>query len=255
MTILLGSVALEPNRWGQVDPRRRATISLAGWLPSILDAGFDGVEIWEDHLDDAVQAADLGLTFLNTYVSFDDPDDGRREAVADRARSAQASAVKFNVGTDPSRTPDYAARIARWCDALPATTRALCECHAGTCADDPMVAARLFDAAGPPDRVGAIVHTHESDDHLRERFDAYGDRITHVHVNHLDGSLAAPRLRDVRDRVAAKAALLGDLGFRGSWTIEFVHGTSTVDDRVELLVAAAVDDLHVLADVLGGSAP
>ena len=96
----------------------------------------------------------------------------------------------------------------------------------------------------------AIVHTHEDDDHLRARFDAYGERITHVHVNHLDGALAAPRLADVVDALAAKVGLLAELGFAGSWTIEFVHGVGTTDDDPAFLVERAADDLVVLREVL-----
>ena len=71
----------------------------------------------------------------------------------------------------------------------------LCECHEHiSIAEDPIVAARLFDEIGS-DRLGAIVHTHEPAEHLRRRFDAYGERISHVHVNYLDmSSLSVPSL-------------------------------------------------------------
>jgi sugar phosphate isomerase/epimerase len=251
-TVLLGTVALEPNRWGMVDASRRATIDLAAWLPAVADAGFDGVELWEDHLDDAVVAGPLPITVLNTYVSFDEPDDTARKTVAERVAHCHASAVKFNVGHDVDAVDDYATRLVAFCDALPPTTRALCECHAGTAAEDPAFAARLLDAAGPPERVGAIVHTHESADHVRARFAAYGERIVHVHVNHLDRAATAPRLRDMRPELVAEVGLLRDLGFDGTWTIEFVHGTSTADDRPDQLIDAAVDDLHVLREVIDG---
>jgi sugar phosphate isomerase/epimerase len=96
----------------------------------------------------------------------------------------------------------------------------------------------------------AIVHSHEPPDRVRARFDAYGDRITHVHVNHLDAG-AAPRLADV-DVLADRVATLRALGFRGSWTIELVHGLLTDRDRPEVLVAQAAEDLGVLRAVLGG---
>src|SRR3954453_866342 len=84
MTVLLGTVALEPNRWGQVDRARRATIDLAEWLPGIAAAGFDGVELWEDPLGDAVLASAVPVAVFNTYVSFDDESGDARAAVVSR---------------------------------------------------------------------------------------------------------------------------------------------------------------------------
>lgn len=258
--VLLGTVALEPNRWGTVDPSGRATTRLSRWLPAVADAGFDGLEVWERHLRDAdeqeaaaVLAHRLPVAVLNSYADLDDPDPAERRAVARWAARAGSRAVKFNVGADPSAAGVYAERVAAWLDDLPPSTRLLCECHAGTAvADDPALAARVLGAAGPPARVGAIVHTHQAPDALRARFAAYGERIAHVHVNMLDpATLTAPRLRDVRTRLEDRVALLRDLGFRGSWTVEFVHGLMTTADHPEALVARAAEDLAVLRQVLG----
>ena len=110
--------------------------------------------------------------------------------------------------------------------------------------------AAIFAAAGPADRLQAIVHTHEAPDLVRARFDAYGERITHVHVNFLDERAHAPALRDARARLEASVALLRSLGFAGTWTLEFVHGTLTDADRPEALLAQAATDLTVLHEVL-----
>src|SRR5262249_54164660 len=159
-------------------------------------AGFDGIELWEDHLDDAVLAGPLPIVVFNTYVSFDEPDDRARRAVVDRIASAHAVAVKFNIGADRQAVGTSARRGAGrgeggggggW-GARPPRTGARGGRRAGRAAEDRAVAARLLDAAGPTNRVGAIVHTHESADQLRARFAAYGERIAHVHVNHLDAS-------------------------------------------------------------------
>lgn len=241
MTVLLGTVALEPNRW-----RRGEAIDLAPFLDDIAAAGFDGIELWERHLSDAVLAHPLPVTIFNTYASFDDADPARRRAVASAAEAAGAIGVKFNVGNDPSAVDAYAERVESW---LPPGITPLCECHAGiSVAEDPALAAKLFAAAGPS--VGAIVHTHESEAHLRTRFAAYGERIRHAHVNFLDEG-RAPRLADRRDDLAATVALLRSLGFDGSWTIEFVEGTSTERDVPALLLAQAIEDLGVLREVLG----
>ena len=118
-------------------------------------------------------------------------------------------------------------------------------------AKNPAVAAAVLAAGGPPERVQAIVHTHDDPDHLRARFDAYGERITHVHVNFLDQRGQAPRLVEVRDRLEAQVELLGGLGFDGSWTLEFVAGVSTPDDRPERLMDQAAEDLVVLRELVG----
>ena len=45
-TVLLGSIAIEPNRWATIHADHRATVDLASWMDLIADAGFDGVEVW-----------------------------------------------------------------------------------------------------------------------------------------------------------------------------------------------------------------
>jgi len=51
--VLLGTVLLEPNRWGQIDPQRRSTLDVVDYLDRITEVGFDGIEIWEDHFIEA----------------------------------------------------------------------------------------------------------------------------------------------------------------------------------------------------------
>lgn len=250
VTVLLGTVAIEPNRWGTIDRSRRATVDVAPWLASIAEAGFDGIELWDGHLDDEVLAGPLPVTVFNSYVSFDDDDSARRADVAADVARTGCRAVKFNVGRSAGQEQAYARRVGEWRAQLPEAVALLCECHAGTIAEDPAVAARVLAAAGPPERVGAIVHTHEETAQLQARFEAYGERIAHVHVNFLDGG-RAPRLADVRPELEEKLALLRSLGFTGSWTIEFVAGVLTDRDHPEHLVAQAADDLAVLREVLG----
>jgi sugar phosphate isomerase/epimerase len=258
-TVLLGTVALEPNRWATVDPSGAPLTEIAEWVTAIAAAGFDGLELWERHLPvdpDAgatLLAGPLPITVFNTYVSFDDSDPAQRRAVAERVARCGSRAVKYNVGADPSRLDVYAERVRAWLDLLPSETAILCECHEGTAsADNPAATARFFDAVGEAARVQAIVHTHEGADDLRAKFDAYGERITHVHVNYLDLSvMSAPPLADRQADLAAKAQLLDDLGFTGSWTIEFVHGLLTDGDEPGPLLDQAIADLPVLRGVPG----
>lgn len=258
-TVLLGTVALEANRWGTVDPSGEPLTDVAEWVDAIAAAGFDGLELWERHLPvdrDAAApllAGPLPVTVFNSYVSFDDDDPALRGGVAERVARCGSRAVKYNVGADPTRLDAAAERARTWLDQLPPETAILCECHEGTAtADAPTAAARFFDVIGKADRVQAIVHTHDDADELRAKFDAYGDRITHVHVNYLDPSiLSAPPLAERRAELAATTRLLDELGFARSWTIEFVHGLLTDHDEPGPLLDQAAADLTVLRDVLG----
>lgn len=260
--ILLGTVAIEPNRWGTVHADRMPMTSLVPWLDSLADAGFDGLEVWEQHLTmeapasaDAIIDGPLPVRIFNSYASLDVDSPVERSFVADWVHRSGAKGVKFNVGNDPESEGLYAERIADWLDLLPASATLICECHEGiSIAEDPVVANRIFDAAGPTDRLQALVHTHESAENLRARFDAYGDRISHVHVNYLDiANRRVPTLADQRSDLEAKVALLRGLGFSGTWTIEFVQGVLSADDTPAHLVPQAVADLAVLRDVLGSA--
>ena len=72
-----------------------------------------------------------------------------------------------------------------------------------------------------------------------------------MHVNHLDfQELGAPPLADIRGELELRASLLTDLGFDGTWTIEFTHGLLTEADHPAALVEQAAADLAVLREVL-----
>ena len=263
--ILLGTVAIEPARWARREPPsgaagERQPIVLIDWMDSIAAAGFDGIELWEQHLLSAdpvdrrsILEHDLPIDIWNSYASLDDDDPAQRSAIGAHAAHAGAHAIKYNVGNDLCSLEAYAERIASWLDDLPDSIRLLCECHHDiSIAERPEIAATIFDRAGPASRVQAIVHTHEADDQLRARFDAYGDRISHVHVNFLDfNSQTAPPLSLVADRLESRVELLSSLGFGGSWTIEFCHGLMTSDDRPAFLIQQAAADLVVLRAMIG----
>lgn len=255
---LLGTVAIEPNRWGTVHADRLPLCSVGEWIDVIAHAGFDGLEIWDRHLtmasptDAEKTLARLPVTVFNSYASLDVADSSERSFVADWVERCGAEAVKFNVGNDADSEAVYAERIAEWLELIPHDTSLICECHEGiSIAEDPVVAARIFDAAGPSERLGALIHTHESLDHLAARFDAYGDRIRHVHVNYLDvANRSVPTLDQRRKDLEATVSFLRSQGFSGTWTLEFVTGILSADDHPEALLARAADDLAVLRDVI-----
>ena len=256
--ILLGTVAIEPNRWGTVHADRLPLCSVGEWIDMIADAGFDGLEIWDQHLTMASPAdaektlGRLPTTVFNSYASLDVADTSERSFVADWVERCGATAVKFNVGNDADSEAVYAERIAEWLELLPAETSLICECHEGiSIAEDPVVAARIFDAVGPSERLAALVHTHESLDNLAARFDVYGDRIRHVHVNYLDiANRSVPPLHERREDLEATVSFLRSQGFSGTWTLEFVAGILSAHDHPQALLARAVEDLAVLRDVI-----
>lgn len=256
--VLIGTVALEPNRWGAISKDRRPQLRAADWIDRAEAAGFDGIELWEHHAmlaagDDLarIEASGLPVAILNSYVSFDDESDAAREAAADWATRLRCVGIKFNVGRDATQIDDCIARLRRFADRLPEQTRLVCECHAGTVAEDPATAKRILEAVGPPERVQALVHLGEDASTIASMFDALGDRIRHVHVNFL--KQGAPVLAEISDDLRMRVERLWKLGFEGSYTIEFVNGVGTSRDTPAELVEAAVSDLVTLREALGAA--
>lgn len=252
--ILLGTVALEPNRWGQVTPDRAPKLVADDWLARAEEAGFDGIELWENHAMRAaggelerLQASSLPLAILSSYASFDEEQDDARDTVAEWATRLGCAAVKFNVGNEPTQAKHYAERLARFAGNLPDDTRLLCECHAGTAAEDPRVAQQIL-SVGDSARLQALVHLGDDPGYLDEMFDALGDRIRHVHVNFLKSG--APPLAEIADDVRARVEQIRAQGFEGSYTIEFVNGTGSEKDHPKEMIEAAVRDLQLLREVL-----
>jgi len=254
--ILLGTVAIEPNRWGLVRDGGDPLIRASDWLTPAANAGFDGIELWEKHataVDETEVAAILGgpvpITVFNSYASWeDDGDVARDDAVRWVARTG-AAGVKFNVGSDPGAVDDYATRLGHWSNEVPDGVRLICECHFGTVAEDPATAAKILETAGTPERTQALVHLGDDPELLRAKFEHHGGRITHVHVNFLD-ELHAPRLRDIESDVRTRVDLLRDLGFDGTWTIEFAHGLNTDNDDPAFILDSAANDLSLLRELL-----
>lgn len=253
--VLLGTVALEPNRWGAISPDRRPSLRCDDWLERAVQAGFDGVELWEHHAmlagDQEVarlQASPLPIAILSSYASFDEEEDAARGNVAEWANRLGCAAIKFNLGNERRDVTPYIERLARFADQVSVATRLICECHGGTAADDPAVAEKILSAVGGAERIQALVHLGDEPDHLDAMFDALGERIQHVHVNFL--RQGAPRLSEIADDVEARIARIRRRGFFGSYTLEFVNGVGTERDRPAHLIEAAVSDLGVMRQVL-----
>lgn len=246
--ICLATVLLEKNRWSSKEP----SFALSEWLAPIADAGFDGLELWENHLlkadpaeTDAVRAGPLPVKVLNTYCGFDDESAEARAQAATLARKVNAGAVKFNFGNKPELAQRYRDNLLAWREDLPKGCRLLCECHPYTILEEPDQAAAVL--APLLDEIEIIVHAFGGEDaDLQKRIDLFGSRITHVHAagGGMDGFRYSP-LGD-SPRVPKRIAMLRDAGFAGSWSIEFTNGVASPGESVPALLEAAADDARAL---------
>ena len=229
--IYLGTVAIEPNRWGLAEPGGHPLARVSEWLSHIAEAGFDGLELWERHARsvpdeelDALLGSEMPIRILSCYTSWDEPDDTDRAETAAWIERVGAQGVKFNVGSDPDSISDYTERLRRFEAEVPGGARLLCECHFGTVAEDPNVARDMFDSIADADRLGAIVHVHPgARDEWSEPLGVLGDRIRHVHVQvaEVPQTTSADELSEML-RPAAEA--IGAASPTATWTIEFSYG-------------------------------
>lgn len=246
-SIYLGTVLLEANRW---TPVKTPTYRVSDWAGRIRDAGFDGVELWQNHYAlaeagerDAVRRSGLKVPVFNSYVTFDAAGaDQRREAAA-WIRELGATAVKFNVDHTPATLEQELRAVEEWGRAMPGVTL-LCECHPSTSLEEPDVAAEAL--ADHPD-IAVIVHPFSRpgvDRWLRH----FGPRVRHAHVQMPDEQWRWWRLRDRAGFVRERLAMMREGGFAGSFTIEFTAGVAVPPEDREALFASAVEDMAFLRE-------
>ncbi len=263
MQIYLGTVAIEPNRWGLAEPGGRPLTKVSEWLPVISEAGFDGLELWERHARSvpdeeliALMASEVPIEILSCYTSWDEPDDFDRAETAAWIGRVGARGVKFNVGSDPDSIGAYTDRLKRFEALVPDGARLLCECHFGTVAEDPEVARIMFDTVADTDRLGAIVHLHPmATDEWSAPLGVLGDRVRHVHVQvaEVSQSTAADELSELL-RPAAEA--ISTVSPAATWTIEFSNGMwgfgrdDGDDDNPAYILESARRDLAALRAAL-----
>ena len=236
--IFFSSVLLEKNRQSSRVP----SFLVSDWAEPIADAGFDGIELWENHVlladaaeGEAVLGGPLPVTVLNTYCKFDDAGTKGREASAELARFLNVSAVKFNFGDDPTMEQSYIDTLLTWREELPADCRLLCECHPDTIVEDPEKAIGILSPSRAD--IEIIVHALSGDDDstLRRWLDFFGPRVTHVHA-----------VIGERRRAARRVEILKRAGFSGTWSIEFCNGIEQPPEDMTKLLATAAADLQYL---------
>lgn len=256
--VLLGTVAIEPNRWGAVRSGGFPVTVLSEWLPTIAAAGFGGLELWERHATfvdehevERIVRGPVPVVVFNSYALWDDPEPFARDEVARWVDRFGAAGVKFNVGNDAKARDVYVERLARFDEQLSPGVRLLCECHAGTLAEDPDLASAMFDEVAPAERLQAIVHLGRTPtDETRAFMERLGDRVGHVHLQLAEeGPTTDPASLAADLRIGAE--LLRTFGFEGSWTIEFSHGLMTNRDEPGYILEWASRDLRALRDALG----
>jgi len=245
LEVSFASVLLEPNRW---TPEKISSFKVSEWANAIREAGFAGVELWENHAalaDDPEQTAleqmALPVTVFNSYCTFDDAGSETRRWAAAFVRRYGARGVKFNFGNEPARVDEYVRNLRVWADTLPAGCRLLCECHGGTVLEAPEQAARIL--APLAGRVEVIVHAFGGERATLQQWCAlFGAAVTHVHVAGFRGKWPIIRLDEMADEARARLAVLRAAGFSGSWTSEFTGGVAQgTEDRSALLANAARD--------------
>jgi sugar phosphate isomerase/epimerase len=254
--IYIGTVLLELNRWTR---EKLPTFSVSDWIPRFQAAGFDGIELWENHAMlagpaelTALEASPLPVRVFNSYVGFEDTPESvsRREEVAGAADRLRAAGVKFNVGRDPRLRETYIRNAVEWQKRLPADCRMLCECHSGTILEGLDAAAAAF-GDWTDSRFQAIVHVFPlAPGDLRKWFAALGPRTTHAHVQFADENGVRMRLNKRPAPVRECLRVLEGEGFRGSFTLEFTEGTRTPGENIEDLFRNAAEDLSFLRENL-----
>ena len=250
--VYIGTLLLERNRHA---PGKTPTYRVSQWLERFAEAGFDGMELWENHAAlcapeelRALESASFPVAVFNSYAAFDEAGEADRRRAADLTSRLRAAGVKFNFGKDPKARAAYVKNARAWQKLLPGETRPLCECHPGTIVEEPEQAALVFDELGRG-RFQAIVHPFRPDlDKLRQWFRALGPSITHAHVQMRDDSGEFLLLESNPNLAKEALRVMRGEGYRGSFTLEFTAGVRAPQESMERLFEAALRDLLFLRE-------
>ncbi|UUZ79724.1 sugar phosphate isomerase/epimerase [Paenibacillus sp. P26] len=247
--IYFGSIALERNRWAKL---KTPTYRVSEWLKRVQSDGFDGIELWENHIrlapeEEVAKLCGSGaVRIYNSYVSFGsgEEDAALRLEAAEWIHRLQPKAVKVNVGADPSETAAYRERLLEWADRSPTSCRIWLECHPGTVLEEPEAAADMLERLDA-DRFAAMVHPFHCHGELSRWLELLGGRVVHAHVQLRDEEGRFIRLSRSGSYVRQRLELMQSCGYNGSFTIEFTEGVRENEDP-EAIYRAARDDMAML---------
>jgi sugar phosphate isomerase/epimerase len=221
-------------------------------MERVAAAGFDGIELWENHIAmadagerAALRAGRAPVKILNSYAAMGESGEKARRQIAGFARDLGVEAVKFNVGSNPEVLENELRTARDWAASMPGVSL-LCECHPGTLLDDPGAAAAAL--ASCPE-IGVIVHPFSSPD-LGAWLHHFGPRVLHAHAQIVDTQQRRWRLRDQAGAVREQVAVMRDGGFAGTFTIEFTAGVGADPENRDALFASACDDMLFLREEL-----
>ena len=257
-SVYLGSILLEPNRWKKhLPPVCRAS----EWSVRAREAGFDGWELWGNHFlksgeseRDALADGALAVGIFNSYASFAADGAEDRAGAIFATQAVGARAMKFNVGNDQARLAEYRASINDTVRDLSAGVRLLCECHPGTWFEDPGRVAQARDdwwEGRLP--FGVIIHPFLLQPEEIVRWGSLlGASVRHAHVQlrAVDDPARFLALGDDPGRVGDCLAAMREIGFAGTYTLEFARATRTERDLPGILFDEAVEDLRFLRSCL-----
>ena len=248
--ILIGSILLDLNRWG--DPKT-PTYEVSDWTDRFRKAGFDGMELWEYHATlcsdaelEKLLSSNFPATIYNTYCDFDDNAADARQNAAEMIGLFGSTGVKFNVGKDPALRETYLNNLRAWREQVPQTCTLLCECHPGTIVEHPDDAKAFFNDLGI-EGWEIIVHCFIPEmDILKRWFDLFGPKVTHAHTQLRDENTNVQLLHDHPERAQTALDLMAEYKFTGSITVEFSKGTREPGENMDDLWTAAKADLSFL---------
>ncbi len=275
MQILLNSIAVEPNRWsGGKIPHYR----LEDLLPAISEAGFESVEIWQNHValldTDAVKSlADLaddlkmGFPIIGMYPRFH-LEGEEREAELQRFESMVAKMdildsdiIKLMPGQLPSSEmpPDVWERSVHFFHELLERTKDAgviftLETHGGTVADEPDALERFLEDVDSG-RVEVCWQPYDftSTGKAIQLYDRLADRIVHLHLQgRSDGEMELLENADIDYQQVLGHIFNTD--FDGYLSIEFVRdcvADSPEDFDLDLVLKNARRDRKFIENIHG----
>lgn len=254
--VYLATVLLEPNRWGSRDP----SIDLREWLPRVKAAGFDGIEIWDDHLlktEPAVAAAiasDEFPTILNHYDTGLDASSAAREKLHKLITHIGCRGMKWNGPKGTEGAAECLRNMRPWIEQFPSNFLALCECHPGTVFENiPEFAESTANWNTPPPVILHLLNMDADDVHYM--LTHFPERVAHIHLqmrHEHDNSIM--RLDERPDLFQEQIKILKDADFAGSYSIEFTKGCTHADGPdIETLFSHALQDLKFLRGELNKS--